>query len=563
VEGLRVQELCTPSVFSFDSALLNVAYAGETLRSLCQAPDQDLPKIARVLSASWDGVSLLAKTGRRAQVSNLWVTDRETLAQAMTTTLKNSTVFDTLLVVDVDDLALSPTSTDIDSHADAWQRIENHVFQLRLDGKESQHELSPEATSAMHAFINEVNGIWPRVPADVQAFAIRWPDLALKFSLLLHLGSHDPEQPAPADNGNAAAEPVALVPTPTEIDLEVVTTAIPLTKRSNQLDTGDLVDQIHGIHSLTETTSQSTSEKESPKSSSDEEDFLYDSSSETSELPDSNDPAVPRRPGSSHVDWVKAVQTLDPVVAGQFADIFKAYSPRSPLSDESLAKKYYRARRGSLTASAVRLLGAFYWNAYHETETPVKWRVRDPFKFLSQGPMGTALMICRQHVQTQIKDQEELLSRRHSPGMVKSSLGWAKQAKTPAAWDEMVKPACDGFSALMACGTIAGADTSAFFNVNRDRIAAELGDNPAWLDFAKEQKWPIETFFGFTEEEILELQRQDEQKYQSEIERRHGRFRATLISLTYSALLSPWPDAFQKLIKTRLTPGSAIETWNG
>jgi hypothetical protein len=46
------------------------------------------------------------------------------------------------------------------------------------------------------------------------------------------------------------------------------------------------------------------------------------------------------------------------------------------------------------------------------------------------------------------------------------------------------------------------------------------------------------------------------------IERLHGRFRATLISLTYNALLSPCPDAFQKLTKTLLTPGSLIDTWN-
>jgi hypothetical protein len=85
-------------------------------------------------------------------------------------------------------------------------------------------------------------------------------------------------------------------------------------------------------------------------------------------------------------------------------------------------------------------------------------------------------------------------------------------------WQEMGRH-CDSPTAFAVMGAHRGFPTAEFFEKNRDRIAAELADNPAWLEIGKEQGWPIQRYFGFTEEEILELQRHDERKYLSEIER--------------------------------------------
>ena len=230
VEALEAGELLDGDALCFDSAIMNTSLGGETLRSLCHAPPQKVSQIARCFSASWLGNAEAGRTRPKgAQVSNLWITDHDSLAKALDCeTIKASGVLDTFVFIEADGLAIRSNTHD---STDAWFRIVNHLFGLRMEGGEEEHRLGSEATTVYQDFVNELNLEWADLPTDVRGYAGHWPDLALKLSLLLHLGGHDPQPPEVNDAAEDQTPSQAPSRPPSiEIAAETVKTAVNLTK---------------------------------------------------------------------------------------------------------------------------------------------------------------------------------------------------------------------------------------------------------------------------------------------------------------------------------------------
>ena len=80
VDGLFIEELCAPGRISFDSAVLNLSFACETLRSIRSASRQQLGQLGRVMAASWTGTAPFSTSATRSHkplISNLWLASHE------------------------------------------------------------------------------------------------------------------------------------------------------------------------------------------------------------------------------------------------------------------------------------------------------------------------------------------------------------------------------------------------------------------------------------------------------------------------------------------------------
>lgn len=227
VEALDAAELLDADLLSFDAAVVNQSYAGETLRSLRNLTAQRLHEIARVLSASWRGLNAVGRDrSRGAQISNLWVTDQDSLAETLESEfVRESRVLDTFVFIETDSAEMKVESEALEDRA-SWWRMANYLVEARFNGGTEHHRLAASAAALFNEFLTEVNSEWPHLAPEARSFADCWPDLALKLSLLLHLGSHDPK-PLQED---ASGKPTLPEPPPTEIEAETVRTAIQLTK---------------------------------------------------------------------------------------------------------------------------------------------------------------------------------------------------------------------------------------------------------------------------------------------------------------------------------------------
>lgn len=228
VEWIDAVELLDAHVVSFDSALVNLSLCGETLKSLCKVSTRELLMISRFFNASWLGHQTADRNqARPPQISNVWVVDRETLIQAMTSEVKNLGVLNTFLLIDIDGLTVDSTPHPADDALDAWFRILNREFFHCKKAGEKAHFLSAEAAVCNEAFLNQLENEWSALDPELQPLAAHWPQLALKLALLLHVGGHDP---APPGHVTETGEPAPPIPVPDLIGQESIKAAIQLTK---------------------------------------------------------------------------------------------------------------------------------------------------------------------------------------------------------------------------------------------------------------------------------------------------------------------------------------------
>lgn len=250
----------------------------------------------------------------------------------------------------------------------------------------------------------------------------------------------------------------------------------------------------------TKKTAESTAKSTLPKSLSRERDL------------ESSSKIEPGTDGS----WVGKVQATDGTMAEAFTKLFP--DTPGPLKDPGLARKYLRARQGPLTDKVIRLLVDFYREARVDGVASSTWRVKNPFTLLNRGALDKAITICQQHVRELITEQREGIGRRLSPGTVAASMGRVMEISKER-WLECADREQSSTVAYAARGAILKLGTSTYIQRERNRIAAELADNPAWLSAITGNKWDAVKMFGFTETEIVDLQTADLKKYTDEIER--------------------------------------------
>jgi len=235
-DGLGVEELCAPERISFDSALLNLSFAGETLRALRGASPQKLVQLGRVMAASWAGTtpfSLSAARPHRPMLSNLLLCGREE-ARAF---LECQTLIDhgiSPLFIALEAQAITPADPSALADAAGWCAHIESLLTSRFVGDQVEHRLSEGAATAFMEFVQAVDTLMPVIPPQSQCSAKHWPDLALKIALLVDVGSFDLRPPETKEEGQPTAGAAQREPVSASsriISEATVRFAVALTKR--------------------------------------------------------------------------------------------------------------------------------------------------------------------------------------------------------------------------------------------------------------------------------------------------------------------------------------------
>ena len=195
-DGLGPNEIRELSTRSFDRSLLNYSPSGHAWRSLLNWKASVQSEMLHVLSAGWRGdpVVMAGETVYGIVISNLWRIDSNSDFGRIASVRKNP-LWDTFLFADIRD-----TETDIDSTLlevsaeDAWWDLRvQKLFELRPFKEPFHHKLTAEAREIFLRFYNDHRRQILSLPQDLQRFATRRPEQALKMALLLHLASDTPD----------------------------------------------------------------------------------------------------------------------------------------------------------------------------------------------------------------------------------------------------------------------------------------------------------------------------------------------------------------------------------